>query len=291
MDTTDRDVAALLRDALADPCATWSLGGFGALATFAREAGEPAARLDDGRPGLVTHAGGIAFQARGIVPVAYETAFGRAWSQAVALCLPEETGDVPIRLLTECGPDADAIRPRDRAAILFDAGLGLPQATLCLRSADPQALARLRAACGTAADLAGLCAPSMPLDRVMLAARGRIEVFGRRSAPGPRGPRIFVDEKVLRGRRTHAATAPIPAGLVPFAHLHPFGGKGTSGGFGPERHAAFQAILRRWGDPRLVALKSALLDGAPLPPGAGRHERMVAKVVAVQSLAGAGEST
>jgi len=80
---------------------------------------------------------------------------------------------------------------------------------------------------------------------------------------------------------------------LPFAHLHPAPSltrDGATTAFRPDRHAAFQAILRRWGDPRLVALKSALQDGVPLPEGAGRHERMVAKVVAAQPLAGAGES-
>ncbi|WP_375409441.1 DUF6925 family protein [uncultured Methylobacterium sp.] len=295
MDTTEREIAALIRDALADSGAAWSLGGFGALATFARGPDEPAARLEDDRLGVVTARGGIAFQAGGIVPVAYETAFGHAWSHAVALCLPKGAGQLAEhRVLIERGPDADAIRPRDRGAILFDAGLGLMQAALCLRSADPRTLARLRAACGKPADFAELRAPSMPLDRVMLAARGRIEVFDRRCDPGPDAPRLFVDAKSLRGRRTHAATAPISAGLVPFAHLHPAPSStrdGTTTVFRPDRHAAFQAILRRWGDPRLVALKSALQGGAPLPEGAGRHERMVAKVVAAQSLAGASEST
>lgn len=294
MDTTECEVAALIRDALSDSGAAWSLGGFGALATFARRSDEPAARLDDGRLGVVTEKGGIAFQAAGIVPIAYETAFGRAWSHTVALCLPKEPGGaVDHARLTERGPDADAIRQQDRGAILFDAGLGLTQAALCLRSADPRTLARLRAACSQATDLAELRAPSMPLDRVMLAARGRIEVFDRSSDLDPAAPRIFADEKSLRGRRTHAATAPIPAGLVPFAHLHPASSLTRDGAttvFRPDRHAAFQAILRRWGDPRLVALKSALQGGAPLPEGAGRHERMVAKVVAAQSLAGAGES-
>ena len=295
MDTTECEVAALIRDALADPAATWSLGGFGALATFARSPIEPTTRLDGGRLGLVTARGGIAFHADGIVPVAYETAFDGAWSHAVALCLPEEASGVAERLvLTERGPDGGAIRPRDRDAILFDAGLGLTQAALCLRSADPLTLARLRADCGKATNLAELRAPTMPLDRVVLAARGRIEVFDRRSETGADAPFIFADEKSLRGRRLHAATAPIPAGLVPFAHLHPAPSlirDGASTVFRPDRHAAFQAILRRWGDPRLVALKSALQGGAPLPEGAGRHGRMVAKVVAAQSLAGAGEST
>ena len=293
MDTTECEVAALIRDALADPAATWRLGGFGALATFARSPGEPISRLDGGRLGLVTARAAIAFHVEGIVPVAYETAFGGEWSHAVALCLPAEAGEVAdLLVLNERGPDADAIRPQDRGAILFDAGLGLAQARLCLRSADPQILTRLRTACGRPTDLAELRAPS--LDRVTVAARGRIEIFDQRSGPSSAAPRVFVDEKSLRRRRTHAATTPIPAGLVPFAHLHPAPSKTRDGGtsvFRPDRHAAFQAILRRWGDPRLVALKSALQGGAPLPEGAGRHGRMVAKVVAAQSLAGAGEST
>lgn len=298
MDLEERDVAALIRDALADSAVSWSLGGFGALATFARHPADPVAWIEDGRLGLHTARGGIAFRPGGIRPVAYETAFGRMWSHTIALCRPEDPKGAPIRAgLTELGPDTDAIRPQDRDAILFDAGIGLLQASLCMRSADPPTIAGLRAVCGVPMTTADLLTPILPMHRIALARHGRIEVFDHSSGTSDDDtgivPRIFAEGRVLRSRRTHAATAPIPAGLVPFAYLHPphpCSGEGARRII-PERHEAFQAILRRWGDPALVALKSALRLGAPLPPGAGRHERMVAKVVAAQSSVLAGEST
>ena len=226
-------------------------------------------------------------------PVAYETAFGGAWSHTVALCLPEEACGAPIRtVLAELGPDADALRPQDRGAILFDAGIGLQQASLCLRSAEPRTIAGLRAACGAPVFLADLLAPALPLHRMAVSSHGRIEVFDRDSGTDPDAHRILADPQVLRRRRTHAATAPIPAGLVPFAHLHPSHPLGRDGVTPATRvrHEAFQAIFRRWGDPGLVALKAALRRGEPLPEHAGRHERMVAKIVALQSSILAGES-
>ncbi|KQP52723.1 hypothetical protein [Methylobacterium sp. Leaf108] len=284
MTTERRDVADLLATALADPAVTWSLGGFGALATFSRGSCDPVAWLDDGRLGLVTARGGIALVPDRIVPVAYETAFGTAWSHTVALCLPEASCPAsPRSRVTECGPDREALRPQDRGAILFDGGLGLRQAAIGLRSDIPAAVAALRLACGEPLALSNLRQSPAPTHRVATSPGGRIEIF----CAGD-GPRLFADETVLRAARTHAATAPIPPGLVPFAHLHPPASLDRSGpdpGVHRDRHEAFQALLRRWGVPELVDLKDALARGAPMPAAAGRHARMVAKVVAAQSAA------
>src|SRR5690606_20262456 len=84
-------------------------------------------------------------------PVAYEMLSPRPhrWSQAVALCLGESEAAGEARtVLTELGPDEGAIRPQDRGAILFDMGLGLPQCDFCIRTADPELLAVLRAQAG-----------------------------------------------------------------------------------------------------------------------------------------------
>ncbi|WP_292503646.1 hypothetical protein [Methylobacterium sp.] len=279
-----RDVTALIQDALADPACSWSLGGFGALATFARSRSEPVSWLDDGRLGLSTGRGAIAFDPAGLRPIAYETAFGAAWSHAVALCLPASDLTPATTIVTERGRDGDAVRCHDREAYLFDGGLGLRQAAFCLRCADPEVAAEWRAACGKAGKPDDLRRSWASSHRIIFAGSSRIEIFGDGADPG--GSMLHLDEKLIRSSRTHAATAPIPGGFVPIAHLyppHPVDEPGAP--FRHDRHEAFQALLRRWGHPDLVALKSGLLQGDRPETEVGRHARMVAKVVAAQRLA------
>lgn len=284
MDLPLQDVTALIRAALADPAFTWSLGGFGALATFARDPSEPVSWCDDGRLGLSTERGAIAFDPAGLRPVAYETAFGAAWSHAVALCLPDSAFETATILVTERGRDADAIRRQDRDAVLFDGGLGQRQAVIGLRSADPDVVAAWRGACGMTGRPDSLRHPWAPSHRVVTAGANRIEIFGDGGGPG--GPRLFFETRLLHSPRTHAATAPIPTSLVPVAHFHPpHPVEGPEGGFRHDLHEAFRGLLRRWGNPDLVALKHALREGEGLPADAGRHARMVAKVVRAQALA------
>lgn len=279
-------VAALLRAALEDPETGWSLGSFGALAIFSRNQAEVAVAPDDGRPGWVTPRGAMALSPpAGLHPLAYETAFASGWSHAVALCLAEESCAMAGRsVLTELGPDVGAARDQDRTAILFDLGLGLRAADACLRTADPDLLRLLRAATGRS-----LLDPGDPLlsrataagpHRLILTRLGRIEVFGPDPSPGgpeAAGPRAHVLPEILRTGRTHAATAPIPAGLVPCGALHPpHPCRDTLGRpipFRRERHDAFQHLLDAWGDPALVAAKRAAEAGRGVPPGPGPRAR------------------
>ncbi|MEE7440843.1 DUF6925 family protein, partial [Methylobacterium oryzae] len=114
------------------------------------------------------------------------------------------------------------------------------------------------------------------LDQVVITRIGRVEVFAPmadRAAAGP-GPRCHLLPQLLRLARTHAATAPIPPGWIPCGTLHPAhparDGAGRPVPFDAGRHAAFGRVLDRWGDPALVALRRAVLDGQdPDPPRAG----------------------
>lgn len=275
---------------LDDPESRWSLGGFGAGAEFSHVPGEPVTKL--GPFARVTPRGAFRLEgADDCVPVAYETGFRGSWSHAVALCRPVAT--VLVRGADGVGaldPDAGAVRPEDREALLFDLGLGLAQGWVGLRTRDSRLSAALSAACGRPAFAPGSPVPQLlaarRVDVVVATPLGRIEVFSGGETPVPRGPRAFVVPAVLRLGRTHAATAPIPPGLVPCAHLHPPHPCRDAGGrpipFDRARHAAFQALLTRWGDPDGVALKERLLAGEPLPRGADRRARAVARVVAAQ---------
>ncbi|UHC17476.1 hypothetical protein LRS73_06205 [Methylobacterium currus] len=272
---------AVLRQALADPMPTWSLGGYGAGATFRRDPDEPADLPSDGRPGLVTPRGALVLgEADTLVPVAYETALGGdGWSQALALCRPLALlPPCPDPVVSELGPDDEAARADDRDGVLFCLGLPLRQARLLARVRGA-AVPVLRAACGHPAG-AALWARLPGLGAVLVAASGRarIEIVLPDAHPGPRA--LWFD-KLLRQGRLHAATAPIPAGLAPVIHLHPPHPL-TEAGYDHGRHAAFQGLLARWGDPTLVALKTSILAGETVAVPDSRAARAVARVAQTQ---------
>ncbi|MGY2050904.1 DUF6925 family protein [Methylobacterium sp. JK268] len=279
-----REDATALRDlvasALAEPATVWTLGPYGAAIRIAAP-GIPLA----GRLGRAVAGGALAFGPLGrLTAVAYETALaGEAWSHAVALCLPAR--DLPAGApdrVTALGPDRLAVRPQDRGAPLFDLGVGLPGLRLCLRAPDPEAAAPLRARCGSSVleeedGLAALLA--LPCDRVALAGAHRAE-----AAPGTgQDARLQVLPKLLRLRRRHAATAPIPPGLVPIAMIQPPHPLDAAGAFDRARHEAFQALLARWGDPDLLALKRRAWAGEPVPPPASRAGRAALRVARAQA--------
>lgn len=285
------DAAALLRTLLADPETAWSLGSFGAIAEFVRDPDEAARALDDGRLGLATERGAIALSpVPELRPLAYETAFASGWNHAIALCLPEEACAMAGRAtVTELGPDAEAARPEDRGSILFDLGLGLRAVDACVRTADPGTLAALRQGAGRP-----LFSPGSPVaaalvaagpHRVFLTRIGRIEVFTPIPGPGrtsPEGPHTHILPKLLSAGRTHAATTPIPAGLVPCGAIHPAHPYKDMLGrripFRRDRLEAFQRHLDVWGDPALVAVKRAAETGieagdrSSWPPGLRRRD-------------------
>ncbi|KST56970.1 hypothetical protein AO398_26410 [Methylobacterium sp. GXS13] len=297
---TGGSVESLLRDHLADPACAWSLGAYGAVAAFSRDPAEPTAFREDGGIGLATQRGAVALTVTpDLVPFAYETGFTGGWSQVVALCLPASACAMSRRtVLAELGPDAAAARAQDRDAILFDLGLGLRAVDACVRVADPGLIDRLRAAAGRP-----IFAPGNPVGpllvaasphRVFLARFGRIEVFtpippdGGASAPGPH---THILPKLLRLGRTHAATAPIPPGLVPCAALHPAhpakDASGRRAGFNAARHAAFGRLLDAWGDPALTALRHTVLAGGEPDPALtnSRFARSAIRAARAQVLA------
>jgi hypothetical protein len=173
-------------------------------------------------------------------------------------------------VLTALGPDEQALREQDRQAMLFDLGLGALQADVCIRVADPNVTAELLSHTGRP-----LFEPGNPAMNVILASSphrvfasrvGRIEVFQpipRANGQSPDGPHTHVLPKLLQHRRTHSATEPVPGGWVPCAHLYPpHPAKDEAGharAFDPGRHAAFQHMLRLFGDPESVTLKQRVI--------------------------------
>ncbi len=264
---------------MADHGASWSLGTFGAIAEFARE---PDEQVELSRAAAAL----AAVTARGSICIApheqmrlfaSESTTRESWTHRVSLCLPAERCGMNARtVLTALGPDAEALRPEDRTALLFDLGLGALQVDACVRLADPEVTAELSSYAGRS-----LFEPGNPAMGVILAASphrvfisrlGRIEVFQPippADGKSPEGPHTHVLPKLLQHRRTHSATEPVPEGFVPCAHVYPAhparDAFGRSRPFDCRRHEEFQNILCRFGDPTSVALKqrviAAIMDG------------------------------
>lgn len=210
----------------------WSIGSFGAIGEFHQDDGEPLIVNDIEALTRATPRGAIRIEPhREMQAVAYELLSPRPhrWSQGLALCLPETAAPRAQRaVLTELGPDTDAIRPGEQADILFDVGLAQPQIDFCIRTRNPDLLAVLRTCCGqpTFATQAGGAILALHPHRVVLSHLGRAEVYQKIGGPetggvSPPGPHTHVLPKLLAARRTHSANTPIPAGLVPCAFLYP----------------------------------------------------------------------
>jgi len=271
----------LIADQLADPEAQWSLGTFGAIAEFMRDADEPAEVVrEEPVAAVITPRGGIRLEVRpGLRPIAFETVTTQSWSQRVAFCLSERESTTSRRtVLTELGPDAQALRAQDRGGVLFDLGLGVLQVDCCIRTSDAALTDGLRAHAGRSLFEHGNLAMGLILrhspHRVFMTRAGRAEVYQAIPVPGgtaPEGPHTHVLPKLLAHGRTHAATEPIPKGWVSCAHLYPAhplrDGYGRARPFDGGRYAAFQRLLSRHGDAEHLQLKRNVIKA--LNAGAG----------------------
>ena len=267
----------LLSSYARDPDATWVCGGFGALAEFHFDAGEEIAFAQGETIGAVTARGAFRLEvAPELRPVAYETMSktGKGWGQGLVLCLPQKLARMGVRrVVTELGPDAEAIRPQDRGAILFDLGIGKPQSDICVRTADPKTIDLLRKACGQQLFAHGneLAAqmPALSPHRVFRSKVARVEVYQPIPPPDgktPDGPHTHVRPNLVKHRRSHAATVPVPPGWLPALWLfppHPLQhASGDATPFDVGRYEAFQDLLRRFGDPETLSGKAAASETA-----------------------------
>ncbi|MEO1193485.1 MAG: hypothetical protein AAFY02_17115, partial [Pseudomonadota bacterium] len=257
----------LLEDLMQDPACGWSAGVFGAIAEFTRDAGEPAERLEAPWIGWVTARGGIAVDSRqdGTV-IAYESLSRRPgnWMQGLVLALPRQALPEGPSVLTALGPDSDALRAEDRDALLFDMGLGRPGFRFCVRTADPALQATLSAACGKsllsdASEAMAAIKAESPA-RVAITPLGRVEVYQTigstsRGIPTPEGPHSHLLPKLLASGRSHDANIALPDEVCPLISLYPRHPLDSQGAFDGSSHAAFQALLQRYGGPGYLKAK------------------------------------
>lgn len=281
----------LLRREITNPGTQWSLGTFGAIAEFSRDENEPVRLANsDGTVSATTSRGAIVLKAYAATRAfASEGLTKTGWSQRVSLCLPEQACAMNRRtVLTEIGPDRDAPRKEDRDSILFDLGFGALHADFCIR-ADASLAGKLRNHAGREVFEAGNPAMGMILEaqphRVFISKLGRIEVYQPIPPPtgkSPEGPHTHVLPRLLKNRRTHPATEPVPDGMVPCAHLYPphpaRDALGEARPFDATHHHAFQAMLVACGDAEAYAVKQRVLDAvhageAPASIAASRHGR------------------
>jgi hypothetical protein len=307
--TPPAGAVALLRQGIADPDTQWSLGTFGAIAEFSRDEDEPAqVGMSAKVLSAITERGGIAIRPHpALRPFASESITRSGWNHRVALCLAKDDGAMNGRtVLTEIGPDRDALREEDRDRLLFDLGLGAPHADFCVRIGDAETATQLRGHAGRPVFASG--SPAMDIilhanpHRVFISRLGRIEVYQPIPPPSgksPEGPHTHVLPKLLRSGRTHPATEPIPDGWIPCAHIYPphpmRDALGEPRPFDPQRLDAFQQVMAACGDPETMAIKQRVIDAVragepPLDMASDRRGRTSIRI-ALRQMKAQGEAS
>ena len=271
----DSSITRLLRDHLASPSSSWSIGVPGAIAEFHR--GEGDNHVFESAHCVVTDLGALRLNAvKGVQAHAYELLSARPerWHHGVVFGLPEAKGTMSRRpVITEVGHDHEAIRAQDREGVLFDLALDSPYCDFYVRVTDAAHIACLREAVGTSL-LDPCCAlyddiVRMSPHRVFVSRLARVEIYQRIGEPGaatPAGPHTHLIPKLFRRSRSHWSTIALPAGCAPCLTLYPpnpvFDREGREKHFVADEHDAFQRLLAVYGNPTHVAVKQAVWRAA-----------------------------
>ncbi|MGH9009379.1 MAG: DUF6925 family protein, partial [Acidimicrobiia bacterium] len=173
-------IAELIHGALEDAATGCSMGVQGALAEFAVVGDERPEVRRSGPSGrtveAVTAGGGIR------LAITDDTVAYRAGSGGgITLAVPRSTLPAPSLRVVLAPADPAALRPEDEKAALVDLAVGHSVAAFCVRTADPDLIAALRAVegCGwrEALDRAGHLLVAASPHRVVTGPLGRIEVY------------------------------------------------------------------------------------------------------------------
>ncbi|MFV0369587.1 MAG: DUF6925 family protein [Hyphomicrobiaceae bacterium] len=273
------DVSDTLRAHLQQPETGWSMGGFGAIAEFHQDSGEPALVDDAQSLARATTRGGLRIELTpDVIPIAYEGLSKNAdrWVHGVAFCMPAEQANMSQRTtLSELGPDEAAVREEDRSAVLFDLGLsalgGSCRAVdFCIRTSDAALIDTLRSVAGRSLFEHGNPAMAAILashpHRIALTRLGRVEVYQKiggseTGGKSPPGPHTHILPKLMRSGRTHSANVPVREKLIPCLMMFPGNplatGMGEDRSFDPGLHDGFEALMNKWGSPEQMRVKRA----------------------------------
>ncbi len=291
---------AILSRYLKDPATSWSLGTFGAIAEFHRNAGETV-RFDEGEGWIsaVTDRGGIRIHDHAEIRlIPYETIskIPSAWSQGVMVCLPDKIASLNSRAgVTDLADDNDALLD-GVGEIGFDLGFGLPHIDVCVRTNNSTLITALRTTQGTSfLDLPPATVAAIKRadpTRVFCSRLGRIEVAQEIPESGgitPLGPHTHVLPALLGRGREQAANIPVPEGwsiALAFYPPHPLRtGDGSLKDFDRAAFDDFQQLIDHHA-PTLLAdakrLAWQLLDAKAEPDAAAvpssRHARTAFRV-------------
>lgn len=290
-----------------DPNHGWSIGSFGAIGEFVRDADEPAViRREPALLEIATPRGAMRIApTTALTPIAWDSlsADGESWGHALALCCPRP--ETPSRVVRSLGEDEAAIRPHDRHMRIFDLGVAAGAVTMAARTDDPALIEALTALEGrsllsTPAILAEMLR-AQP-HRVLLSPAGRIEVFQPippADGKSPIGPHTHLLAKLVPKDRTHSSNVPIPEGLQAAISLHPRSPWRTMLGerhdYIPDHDRAFAPLLDRFALPEdrfVEAHLLAAIDTGAAPEFADwpetRRGRTKARIV-LRRLAAAGD--
>ena len=259
----------LIADLACDPAHGWSMGTFGAVAEFVRDADEPATiKREANLLEIFTTRGGMRLApTEALTGVAWDTlsADGETWGHALAFCAAQPANHhTTVQAL---GCDSEALRPQDRQSQWFDLGVGCGAVRMCARTADPQLIAALTRAAGTAL----LADPALTAEmlhgqphRVMTSPAGRIEVYQPIPAPdgkSPEGPHTHLLPKLI-GKGAHSANTPIPAPLQSLLTLHPRSpwrdALGVRHAYNAAADAAFAPLLAEFGLPSDTEIQTSI---------------------------------
>jgi hypothetical protein len=256
---------------LQDSHVGWSVGRQGGIAEFYWVADEP---IERGSLSMASARGALSFQPG----IAESRIFAGeslgphnrdSWSQWVAFCLPAAQSVLNARIsITELGPDADALHPEDRRALLFDLGIGGRFFQLCVRTRSPETITELRTAAGRALldeDRLIHALVAMSPARVFESRLARIEVsqpIAATDGHSPNGPHTHLLPDLIQGDGVDGCVA--PAGWIAQAVAYPphplrdaLGDRKT---FNAGQFHAFQAWLEEFGDPGHLLVKRTVAN-------------------------------
>ncbi len=257
---------------------SFSIGTFGAIAEFHQDAGEMMLIDEPGALRMMSERGAIQLSIPdGVQAVAYEavSANHERWQQGVALCLPVERAvRAKRKVLTELGPDRQALCVAEKQSVLFDIGVDAVNIDFCIRTEDTVLIALLRSVEGQSflnwdkpvMDELIKVSPA----RVVMSNLGRIEVYQPiATEKTPAGPHTHLLPKLLAKGRTHSANIPIPDNLLPCLMMHPANPLLDQFGqpipFDLDRFRVFEGLLELWGSAEYLQekkrIQQAVLSG------------------------------